>query len=86
MELTPETLIPTDYGDVPLHMLVHRYEAYKVQELKHREKRMEFLQTEEGKQYNRDHAKSYYERNKALVRAKAKKRYHDKKAQDSGLA
>lgn len=67
--------ISTDFGNVTLERLVEVYNIYKKHENRKAEKRKEFLQTEEGKKYNRDRAKSYYERNKDVIREKAKSRY-----------
>lgn len=72
--------IKTAHGDVPLDKLVHLYELYKVQEDKKAAKRLAFLQTDEGKAYNRSRSKAYYEKNKEMVREKNKARYQAKKA------
>lgn len=67
--------ITTAYGQVTLERLVEVYNLYKKHESRKAEKRKEFLQTEEGKQYNRERAKSYYERNKDAIRVKARSKY-----------
>lgn len=69
----------TSYGKVSVERLVHCYEVYKAQEEKKMEKKRAYLQTEEGKQWNRAHSKAYYEKNKETIKAKAKARYAPKK-------
>lgn len=67
--------IPTEYGNVSLERLVEVYNIYKKHENRKNEKRKEFLQTPEGKEYNRQRAKSYYERNKEAIREKVRSKY-----------
>ena len=72
--------VSTSFGDVPIEKLRHLYETYKQNEEKKAEKRRAFLQTEEGKIQNRKRAKEYYERNRDVIKAKAKAKYIPKKA------
>jgi len=67
--------VTTAYGEVSLDTLIHNYEVYRSLDKRRQEKRREFLQTEEGKKYNRERAKAYYERNKEKVREKNRNRY-----------
>jgi hypothetical protein len=71
--------IHTAYGDVPVEALIKSYERERTQAQKKAEKRMEFLQTDEGKEWNRGKAKAYYERNKELIAEKRKRYYAEKK-------
>jgi hypothetical protein len=75
--------VPTSFGEIPLDVLVKRYENEKQREVKRYEKRLEFLQTDAGKEWNRNKAKAYYERNKAKVLAKRKASYVSRKAPKS---
>ena len=75
--------VPTQFGDVPLDTLVKRYEMEKKRDAKKYEKRLAFLATDEGKEWNRERAKSYYQRNKEAVLAKRKAWYQAKKASQS---
>lgn len=75
--------VTTSFGDVPLEKLVKHYEAEKKREQKKAEKRLEFLQTDAGKEWNRSKAKAYYERNREKVLAKRKAIYVSKKAPKS---
>jgi hypothetical protein len=74
---------PTSFGDVPIDVLVKRYELEKTREAKKYEKRLIYLQSDEGKAWNREKAKAYYEKNKATVLAKRKALYVPKKAPKS---
>ena len=81
--------IPTEYGNVTLERLLEVYHSYKKQENRKNEKRKEFLQTPEGKEQNRQRAKSYYERNKEVIREKARSKYikkADRQAAESPVA
>jgi hypothetical protein len=60
---------------VSMEKLLRLYEKQR----KCLEKRAEFYKTEEGKAYNRQKAKEYYERNKAMVQEKNRERYRAKK-------
>ena len=73
------TTVNTSFGDVPLDTLIKRYEALVAQEKRKYERKKEFLATDEGKQWNREKAKSYYERNRSLVLARRKAAYQAKK-------
>lgn len=73
----------TEYGEVPIDVLVKRYELEKKREAKKYEKRLTFLQSDEGKAWNREKAKAYYERNKATVLAKRKASYVSRKVPGS---
>lgn len=75
--------VSTSHGDVPLDKLVKRYEAMVAREKRHYEQRKEFLSTDEGKQWNREKAKSYYERNRDIVLARRKAAYQAKKLASS---
>jgi hypothetical protein len=73
----------TSFGEVPIDVLVKRYELEKKRDAKRYEKRMTYLQTDEGKAWNREKAKAYYERNKVKVLAKRKVFYASKKTSES---
>jgi hypothetical protein len=71
--------VATAYGDVDVSVLVHHYEVYKRNEEKKYEKRLEFLMTEEGKEWNRKKAKEYYLKNKEKILQKRKEGYEPRK-------
>jgi hypothetical protein len=71
--------VTTAYGEVDVSTLIHHYEVYKKAEEKKYEKRLEFLLTDEGKEWNRKKSKSYYERNKQTILAKRKELYEPKR-------
>lgn len=71
--------VATSIGDVPLEKLVKHYETYVNQEKRKYQKRLDYLATPEGKEWNRLRAKSYYERNKQKVLEKRKAAYQAKK-------
>lgn len=71
--------IATAYGEVDVSVLVHHYEVYKRNEEKKYEKRMEFLMTDEGKEWNRRKSKEYYLRNKEKILEKRKSEYVPRK-------
>jgi hypothetical protein len=75
--------VTTSFGEVPLDVLVKRYELEKKRDVKKYERRIAYLQTDEGKEWNREKAKAYYERNKEKVLAKRKAMYEAKKAAGS---
>ena len=75
--------VATQFGDVPLEMLVKRYETEKKRDAKKYERRLAYLATDEGKEWNREKAKSYYARNREAVLAKRKAWYQAKKASGS---
>ena len=61
--------------DVPYAELVRAYEA----EQRRKESRKAYLQTDKGKEYNRQKAKSFYERHKAEILEKRKTQYEENK-------
>lgn len=69
----------TEFGDIPIDTLVKHYELERKREARKYAKRLEFLATDEGKNWNRERSKSYYERNKAEILAKRKAWYKAKK-------
>ena len=69
----------TSLGLVDLETLIHTYEVYKRHDARRQEKRREFLQTEQGKIYNRQKAKAYYEKNKDAIRERNRIRYTNKR-------
>ena len=69
----------TEFGEVPVDVLVKHYELERRREARKYAKRLEFLQTDEGKTLNRLHSKEYYERNKAAILARRKAKYQEKK-------
>jgi len=73
----------TSFGEVPIDVLVKRYENEKKRAAKKYERRLTFLQSDEGKEWNREKAKAYYERNREKVLAKRKAAYEAKKAPGS---
>ena len=62
----------TNYGKVSLETLIRVYHIYKKQAENHKERRKEYLQSDEGKIWNRQKAKNYYERNKEKIMEKRK--------------
>lgn len=58
-----QALISTPYGTVPLNRLMTAFNATQ----RHAERRREWLQTDQGKEYNRQKAREYYQRNKQTV-------------------
>jgi hypothetical protein len=75
--------VKTEFGEVPLDVLVHKYEVEMKREARKYIKRLEFLQTDQGKEWNRSKAKAYYERNREKVLAKRKETYQAKKTATS---
>ena len=73
------TSYKTEYGDVSVEDLVRIYNSHRRNALKHQERRSEFLQTDEGKEYNRVRAKAYYQAHKADILAKRKQQYEERK-------
>jgi hypothetical protein len=74
-----ETQVQLPEG-VTLEHLVQMYTKQK----EHLKKRKEWFKTEEGREYNRQKAAVYYDRNKERVLAKAKTRYEqDKEAHNA---
>lgn len=71
--------VTTAFGDVPIDALVKRYEAEKRRDAKKYERRLAFLQTDEGIEWNRQKAKSYYERNREEILLKRRAYYIAKK-------
>lgn len=71
--------ITTSYGDVPLETLIRSFEREKLANEKKAEKRLQYLQTDEGKEWNRSRAKAYYEKNKETIAEKRKEYYQQKK-------
>ena len=69
----------TNFGEVQVDELVRVYNNYKQNLQKSQEKRKAWLQTDEGKEYNRGRAKAYYDRNKETILEKRKTMYADKK-------
>ena len=67
--------ITTPYGDIPVSRLVTAFAATQ----RHAERKREWLQTDEGKAYNRQKAKEYYERNKEKVLEKRTQQYATRK-------
>lgn len=65
------TVFSTNYGDATLPDLLMAYEISQ----KRKEAKKAWLQTDEGKEYNRNKAKQYYNRHKELVLEKRKERY-----------
>jgi hypothetical protein len=64
-------VVKTAYGQADLETLVKAYE----QQQKYKEGKIQWLQSEAGKEYNRKKAKEYYARHKAEVLAKRKAQY-----------
>lgn len=75
--------VDTSFGTIPLEILVKRYENEKKREAKKYEKRLEYLGTDEGKEWNRARAKSYYDSHKDQICEKRKAWYLKKKAASS---
>ena len=53
--------IQTAYGPTTMEELIRVYELTKRQNHEHYLRRKEYLTTEEGKEWNREHARRYYE-------------------------
>ena len=68
----------TEYGLVDINELIRGYNIYRRNDARNQERRREFLQTDRGKEYNRERAKAYYERNKETILEKRKKQYQEK--------
>lgn len=65
--------IKTSFGDVPLSEVLQAYEKKK----KADERKKAWLQTEAGKEYNRQKSKDYYQRHKQEI-AKIRAEKYDK--------
>ena len=68
---TEPPVFTTNYGDATLPELLKAFETAQ----RHKEAKKAFLKTEEGKAYNRNKAKEYYNRHKDLVLEKRKEQY-----------
>lgn len=66
-----KTEIPTAYGNVPLEQVLRAFEKSK----EWAANKKAWSKTEEGKIYNRQKSKDYYNRHKAQVLAKRAERY-----------
>jgi hypothetical protein len=66
-----QTIFTTVFGNATLPDLLKAYE----QKQRNLEAKKAFMQTEEGKEYNKRKAKEFYLRHKAEVLAKRKERY-----------
>ena len=62
--------IQTAYGPTTLAELIRVYEQVKRQNQEHYERRKDYLSTEEGKEWNREHARRYYEAHREAILAK----------------
>lgn len=71
--------ISTQFGAVAVDELIRVYNNHKASNLRAQEKRKQWIQTDEGKQYNRTRAKNYYQKNKEAILEKRKTMYADKK-------
>jgi hypothetical protein len=71
--------VATAFGEVDESVLVHHYELYKKNEKKKYEKRLQYLTTDEGRDWNREKSNSYYERNKDKILEKRKAKYVSRK-------
>ena len=71
--------IQTESGAIPVEDLVRVYEQYRRNNQRNQERRRQFLQTDEGKEYNRDRARAYYDKNKKAILEKKKEQYAAKK-------
>lgn len=69
MDLT--TPVQTSYGQVPLQELLNAYEKKKLYE----KNKAEWFKTDEGKAYNRQKSKEYYQRHREDVLLKRAARY-----------
>lgn len=68
---TEPPVFTTNYGDATLPELLMAFEISQ----KRKEAKKAWLQTDEGKEYNRIKAKEYYNRHKETVLEKRKERY-----------
>lgn len=73
------TTVQTSYGEVPLEVLVNRFETFKAKNRESYLKRAEYLKSEEGKEWNRQRAKAHYEKHKEEILAKRKAKYVSRK-------
>ena len=81
LEYIMETPVEIPEG-VTLEQLVQIYNKQK----EHLAKRREWFKTEEGREYNRQKAAVYYDRNKEKVLAKAKTRYEGDKERHNAVS
>ena len=81
LEYIMETPVEIPEG-VTLEQLVQIYNKQK----EHLAKRREWFKTEEGREYNRQKAAGYYDRNKEKVLAKAKTRYEGDKERHNAVS
>ena len=81
LEYIMETPVERPEG-VTLEQLVQIYNKQK----EHLAKRREWFKTEEGREYNRQKAAVYYDRNKEKVLAKAKTRYEGDKERHNAVS
>jgi hypothetical protein len=65
----------TDYGDASFADMRRAYENEK----RRNEKRKQFFKTDEGKAYNRQKAKVFYQRHREEILSKRKESYEAKK-------
>lgn len=79
MEVPDWPRIQTTYGAIPLDVLIKRFETQQKAQNKMKAKRLDYIQTEEGKLMNRTRAKEYYERHKQTILAKRKAAYQSRK-------
>jgi hypothetical protein len=66
-----ETTVKTAYGEVPLEKLLAAY----TQQQEARKRKKEWMQTEEGKEYNRQKSKNYYALHKEEIAQKRADKY-----------
>lgn len=67
--------IPTEFGDIPIESLIKAYATMKRGDAK----KKEWLKTDEGKLYNREKSKSFYESHHETILDKRKQFYQANK-------
>lgn len=71
--------VQTEYGEQELDEVIRCYNLWKKMMAKNIGRKNEWNQTDEGKNKNRQNAKSYYQRHKEEILAKRKASYVSKK-------
>lgn len=74
--------VVTEFGEVSVDELARMYTLARHRALRSQAKRLEWLQTDDGKEYNRGRAKAYYQRHKEAILEKRKETYAAKKELD----
>lgn len=78
--------VQTEFGAIQVDELVRIYRKHRQSIARRQEMQNLFLQTPEGKQYNRERAKAYYDRHKEAILEKRKEAYQIRKQQQEANA